>query len=159
MNEDAATGHQSLWTFTFAGNKARPFLNLKSDIRDARISADGHWVAYLASQSGRDELYVTSFPEAGTPIQISTQGAQLPRWNPAGHQLLYAALDWKLMAVPVSTSPTFKAGEARPLFTLPKGSEVEIAPDGKRLLINAPVSEAAKPLTVLINWQSELGKH
>ena len=63
------------------------------------------------------------------------------------------------MAVPVSVAPTFKAGEGHPLFTIPRGSEVEVAPDGKRVLVNQPTGEAATPLTVLVNWQSELGKH
>jgi serine/threonine protein kinase len=153
-----ASDNQSLWAFSFVENKGRPLISGNFNIADARISPDGRWVAYLSSQSGRDELYVTSFPQPGVVTQISTQGAQLPRWDAAGHQLIYATLDWKLMSVPVSTAPAFKAGEARPLFTIPKDSEVEVAPDGKRLLVNQPVSEAAKPLTVLVNWQSELGK-
>ena len=57
-----------------------------------------------------------------------------------------------------------QAVEQHSLFQLPPTRNengavaFEIAPDGKRLVIAAPVARASTPITVLVNWQSELGK-
>ena len=75
---------------------------------------------------------------------------------------VYQAADFKMMAVDVSSVPTFKSGTPKALFptSIMAGSRVTnptrygVSPDGKRFIINSLVKEAAPaPITVLLNWQ------
>jgi len=43
------------------------------------FSPDGKWVAYSSNESGRWEVYVTSFPDAHGKWQVSTDGGEQPR--------------------------------------------------------------------------------
>jgi Tol biopolymer transport system component len=37
----------------------------------AHLSPDGRWVAYQSDESGREEVYVQSFPEPGHKVLVS----------------------------------------------------------------------------------------
>jgi Tol biopolymer transport system component len=71
----------------------------------AQVSPDGRWLAYTTYESGRDEVYVDSFPTAGHRQQISIGGGMQPRWKRNGGELFYLAPDQTLMAVPVTGGP------------------------------------------------------
>jgi hypothetical protein len=51
-----------------------PNLCIKSgfEIRMARVSPDGRWLAYVSNESGRDDVYVQSFPALEGKWQVST---------------------------------------------------------------------------------------
>ena len=60
------------------------------------------------------------------------------------------------MAVSVTTSPVFEAGEPRPLFQQPPGT-IASATDGERLLLAVSVGQTTQsPFTIVLNWQGEL---
>jgi Tol biopolymer transport system component len=86
-----------------AGGDRKPFAYLQSqfDEQDGRFSPDGKWVAYVSNESGRDEIYVQSFPISGAKFQISSSGGSEPQWRNDGTELFYLAADGKLMAAPV----------------------------------------------------------
>lgn len=77
------------------------------------------------------------------------------------------SLDGKLMAVNVTEGPTFRAGVPESLFQalVVRGRREFLlgvlrwdgAPDGKHFLIDI-VKTPSKPLTVVLNWTSELKK-
>ena len=71
-----------------------------------RLSPDGHWLAYASNESGRSEVLVQSFPEAGARTQISTSGGTEPVWSRDGRELFYLDGD-AMRVVEVRTSPTF----------------------------------------------------
>ena len=74
------------------------------------------------------------------------------------------------MAVEVSTSPVFKAGVPKALFQTsilpgPRGPDnnpvrYDVAPDGKKFLINSRMAEPAGggSITVVLNWKALLKK-
>ena len=68
-----------LWVYT-RGEKGekRVWLRTQYNERAARISPDGHWVAYTSNESGRDEVYVRPFPGPGGKWQISVAGGSGP---------------------------------------------------------------------------------
>ncbi len=140
------------------------FENLTSNVQDARFSPDGKWIAFSSDQSGRSEVYVAPFGTSGRAVQVSTQGGQNVRWMPDGKHLLYLAADYRVVSTALKLGENAQAVEQHSLFQLPPtrnengGLAFEIAPDGKRLLLAAPVGRASVPITVLVNWQSELGK-
>jgi WD40 repeat protein len=48
----------------FGDRKPFPYLQTQFDEQEGRFSPDGHWVAYVSNESGRDEIYVgDSFPQ------------------------------------------------------------------------------------------------
>jgi Tol biopolymer transport system component len=143
-----------------------PFAETPFNEAQARLSPDGHWVAYTSNESGRDEIYVQSFPTAGRKRQVSIDGGAMPRWRGDGRELFYAAANQQMMAVPVSggESPTF--GAPVQLFRtrlVVAGSEstglptmYDVTPDGQRFLFRYPPEEAGPPITVVMNWRGAI---
>ena len=130
------------------------------DVAQARISPDSRFIAYLSDETVVDvfEVYVHPFeaitPEAGAggahPVQVSDAGAQgMSFWRQDGRELLYLTPDWEVMAVDVTTTPTFQAGKPRLLFTLPGpliGSARQwknVSRDGQRFVFAIDVPESA----------------
>ena len=64
--------------------EVRPFVNTKAAETNARISADGRWLAYQSNESGRFEVYIRSFPEGDRTIPVSTAGGLAPVWSGKG---------------------------------------------------------------------------
>jgi poly(3-hydroxybutyrate) depolymerase len=125
----------------------------------------------ISSESGRPEVYVTSFPGPGERVRVSTGGARHLRWSRDGQELFYISSDQRLISVPVRTSPALELGAATPLFSLQRGgtemgapdrgvtSGFDVSADGKRFLVVFPEVIADElPLTVIANWAAEARK-
>ena len=68
-----------------------------------KISPDGHWIAYMSDETGRNEVYVVDFPGATVKRQASRSGGRDPIWSRKGNELYFASGD-EVMAAPVTTS-------------------------------------------------------
>jgi hypothetical protein len=132
-----------------------------------KFSPDGHWVAYVSTESGQPEIYVRSFSmnaaetevEPGGKWQVSNGLALAPRWRSDGRELYYASFDGTVMAVEIETNPAFRAGKPHPLaFRLGIYFDPwDSAADGKRFLALAGTT-GPESFTVVANWQTGLGK-
>jgi Tol biopolymer transport system component len=126
--------------------------------RGGTFSSDGRWLAYQSDESGREEVYVTSFPGLGRKWQLSTAGGLLPRWRSDGRELLYHAPDGTLTAVPITAAgDDLVAGAATGLFntgTQPGDFPTwALSPDGERILVIDPVTGSdTTRITVVVNW-------
>ena len=96
-----------------------------------------------------------------------TRGGQEPKWRNDGKELFYMSTDGKIMAVPVSAGASFQAGTPVALFQThrrqPMSSQdlfsYDVSSDGQRFLIATKLDEPnAAPLSVLLNWASEMEK-
>ncbi len=162
----------NVWMLPLSGGgKPTALLESAFNKREVRFSPDGKFLAMISSESGRPEVYVTSFPGPGERVRVSTGGARHLRWSRDGRELFYISSDQSLISVPVRTSPALELGAATPLFSIRKGgtesgaldrgitSGFDVSPDGKRFLIVFPeVLGDELPLTVVVNWASEAGK-
>ncbi len=114
----------------------------------ARCSPDGKWIAYVSNESGKAEVYLSSFPERGPKVQVSEDGGTNPIWSPDGSKIYYrrvggdaiknsAITGSAMMAVDLDSTEAFNAPpKPRVLFeTEDELSAADIAPDGKRFLI------------------------
>jgi eukaryotic-like serine/threonine-protein kinase len=146
---------------TFPELKSALFLKAPATLKNAQFSPDGKWVAYASNESGRWEVFVTSFPEARGKWQVSNGGGEQPRWRADGKELFYLAADAKMMAVPVKLGAGFDAGTPVVLFaTNPKETLAtseqfiyDVDPSGQRILVNTLVkSGATQPITVVLRW-------
>jgi Tol biopolymer transport system component len=164
-HEDAPTTGRDLWALDLSAPAAAPRVvaHTPADELLAKFSPDGRWVAYQTNESGRFEVVVQPFPDAGGRWQVSTAGGVSPRWRADGTELYFLAPDATLMAAPVTAAgATFAAGPPVALFptriveggTIAQGRpQYAVAADG-RFLINQPVADAAvPPITLILNWR------
>jgi Tol biopolymer transport system component len=127
----------------------------------ASVSADGRWALYVSADSGRAEVYVTSYPNHEFRTQVSIAGGTLPRWRADGREAFYMSRDTRLMAAAISPgSNRVEVGEAEALFDIrpvSRGSYYAPAPDGQRFLVNTVRdSSASAALTLVQNWSTAL---
>jgi serine/threonine-protein kinase len=59
-----------------------------SQMRPA-ISPDGRWLAYESSESGREEIFVRPFPDAGPAVRVTAAGGLDPRWMADSRTVVY----------------------------------------------------------------------
>ena len=163
MENNPTTGYD-IWVLRLSDHKAQPFLRTPFNESVPRFSPDGRWLTYISNESGRYEIYVRPYPGPGGKLQISTEGGTEPTWNPNGSELFYRSGN-KMMAVAITTRPSFTASKPRVLFegryepspaTTPN---YDISLDGQRFLMLKPnQQEASAPtqINVVLNWFEEL---
>jgi Tol biopolymer transport system component len=152
------TGASQIWTVPLedrggelSAGTPEPFLRSEFSDTTPAFSPDGRWLAYHSNESGTNEVYVRPFPPPasgqGSRWQVSNNGGSSPRWSRSGRELIYQAGD-QLMAVSYTVSgDAFVADKPRVWIaalgtssSLPGGWD--LAPDGKRVLVVAPVDSA-----------------
>lgn len=97
------------------------FLQTPANEGQPRISPNGRWMAYTSDESGRQEIYVQSFPVPGNKRRISSNGGSWPRWRSDGTELIYVAPGRQVMSVSVHTGDRFTAGSPTLLFRSREG--------------------------------------
>ena len=156
-----------LWFVTLPELKSSLFLKASSVLSNGQFSPDGKWVAYASNETGKWEIYVTSFPEPRGKWQISTGGGEQPRWRGDGKELFYLSTDDKMMAALVTTGVNFDTGAPVAFFqtTLRQPVAVfdlfayDVSRDGQRFLILTQVKQAeTQPMSVVLNWTAKLNK-
>ncbi|HEV2201370.1 MAG TPA: protein kinase [Bryobacteraceae bacterium] len=147
---------------TFGDRKPFPYLQTEFAELWARLSPDGHWLAYTSDESKRNEIYVQSFPTPGGKWPVSTNGGERSVWSRDGKELYFVSPDGKMMAAEVKSGSKFEAGVPKPLFDvrLPGGPNpwFDVGKDGRFLIPIQAEQTANAPMTVVVNWQAELKK-
>ena len=69
--------------------RAEVYLPSEADLDDIVVSRDGTLAAFGSNESGRDEVYIRSFPEPGERTPVSEGGGQYPFWSPDGNTVYY----------------------------------------------------------------------
>jgi Tol biopolymer transport system component len=162
VNQSKDTGFDIFILPMTGDRKPVPFLKTSFNEFWPVFSPDGRYLAYQSNESGRQEVYVQSFPGPGGKWQVSTAGGVEPKWRADGKEIVYRAPDQNLMAVDVKAGDTFQAGVPKALFparTAPgiARNRYVAAPDDQRFLIVAPLKrESMTPTTVVLNWSAEL---
>jgi serine/threonine protein kinase/Tol biopolymer transport system component len=161
MAVDPATS-LDLWAYSIADRKSRPVVKSQFEDREGQLSTDGKWLTFATNDSGRMDVFVQAFPDAGERFAVSTSGGSQPRWRRDGRELFYIAANGSLMAA------TFSAAGGRvqigtptalfhPRISTAQGGllrhQYAVSVDGQRFLLNAVAEEAAKaPITIIANW-------
>lgn len=77
-----------------------------ADERYASWSPDAKWIAYVADQSGEDEIYVIGGDGRGQPVRVTTTGDCIkyaPVWSPDSHKLAWSDKNNKLYFVDIDS--------------------------------------------------------
>jgi serine/threonine-protein kinase len=152
-----------IWMLTLGDDSTpSPILNSESNERLPALSPDGRWLAYASDESGRPEVYITTFPSPSGRWQISTQGGSEPAWARDGKELFYRNAD-KMMAVDIVTDPDFIPGKPQLMFEgsyIPHfyGRNFDVEPDGNRFVMVKAVEQESvlTQINVVLNWFEEL---
>jgi Tol biopolymer transport system component len=156
-----------LWYLSWPERVAKPLLQAKWTVQDAQFSPDGRWIAYTSNETGSWEIYVSPFLSANGKWQVSRGGGQEPRWRQDGKELFYLSREGKMMAVAVKTGASFEPGSPLALFQTHRRQPVsmldvfsyDVSGDGQKFLIITKMDEAnAAPLSIILNWASEMEK-
>jgi len=169
--KEAGSTRSDLWVLPLSeggtpAGESIPFATTKYSESEGMFSPDGHWIAYTSDESGKEEVYLGSFPASqgeGIKIQISRNGGRQPHWRGDGRELFYLSLDKKMMAVEVSQTGSVHLGAPTLLFELPANVEQsdysawpwDVTTDGKRFLIGKSKA-VSEPVTVVLNRRAEL---
>jgi serine/threonine protein kinase len=138
---------------------------------EGSLSRDARWLAYTSDQTGRDEVWVASFPSGAVRRQVSLAGGRSPQWCGDQDGIAYLAADKRLVIVPFrSTSGGLQLGDLQPLFRLDDFADFDrsmvatanfyaAAADCQRFLVAARAPDApVAPISIVANWPVLLGR-
>ena len=152
-----------IWMLPMDGQrKPQPFLVSPANEEDAVFSPDGRSIAYTSNESGRFEVYVTSFPRPGPKLQVSLDGGTQARWGADGRELYFRS-GRTLMGVDISPGTPPRASRPRVVaekaFDAGTGliANYDVTRDGRRFIMvrdfpRPPISS----LNVVVNWFADL---
>jgi Tol biopolymer transport system component len=123
----------------------------------AFFSPRDDFIAYTSQESGRPEVYVTTFPDHRQTWPLTTDGGQVIGWRKDGGEILVATLSGHIAAYPVTTESGFSHGEPTTLVrNLGSLAVYTIAtPDHSHMLIRVSpdVAEDKGEMRLLFGWQ------
>ena len=130
---------------------------------DPSLSPDGRWMAYMSTESGRNEVYVRPFPGPGGRWQVSLDGGTEPVWSATGREIFYRSGD-RMMAAAVKTQGGFEVGGRTQLFDGPFDEAPRVLPnydvtrDGKTFVMLQQIQGTAQSVFVTLNWFAQRGR-
>jgi len=131
------------------------------DRRTPIISPDGRWLAYVSNVSGREEVYMQTFPGNGNRVQVSSAGGIMPRWRGDGREIYFITGNLKVAAVEITPKgDTVQLGPLRELFPVsplyPGGNPLDVTRDGKLFVVDTIREGDTVPITLISNWDAGL---
>ena len=166
VNRVAQTTASDIWAMTVVDGTAVPLIQGPTAERDGHFSPDSRWIAYTATENGRQEVYVTAVVSSspalavgGGPWRVSNGGGSQPQWRADGREIFYAGPN-SMMAAAVSTDSGFAAGTPVAIGgvvgqnTFGRFGFIDASRDGRELLFARPARNDAprEPVNVIVNW-------
>ena len=108
------------------------------------VSPDGHWLAFVSNQSGKNEVYARLLDGKGEQVQVSMDGGGEPVWGPGGKEIFYRGgpnSAPKLIAAAIETRSGLSVTSRRELFsvadmaTATPHANYDVSPDGKTFVM------------------------
>ena len=107
----ASVLHNNTWDLvTFSADSTippKPFVATAGQDLSPQFSPDGKWLAYMSDESGSMEVYVRSFPDAESRVQISAGLGFTPMWGRDGRTIYYQH-GTTILRARTSGPPTFQ---------------------------------------------------
>jgi hypothetical protein len=149
-----------------ADGQSAPVAILNADWaeRAARVSPDGRWVAYVASEDGTPRVYARRWPDLTqkTLVADETLANSFPIWS-ADSRSLYVTVRSQLSRIDVEPRATGLAVvRSRVVSASASGAIVGLHPDGRRMLHFSRLTgelnnaQVVPRLIVVANWSEVL---
>jgi len=153
----ATAGPSSIWIYPLKrGAAPRPLVSGPADVRNARFSPDGQFIAYESDENGTSEIIVQSLGSDRRRWQISSNGGQEPQWRRDGTELFFVngegihAVDVVPEAAGLMFGVPHLLFRARVVAWLRNG--MAVSPDGQRFIISVDDSDPPSSAMVMLNW-------
>ena len=157
FNEFTASSREELRVWSERTGTLSPFV---ASGNDAAFSPDGRFVVFTSAESGRAEVYVTTFPERRQTWPLTTEGGYVMSWSADGKELLVATMTGHIAAYPITGGDTFSAG-APQILVRNVGFDARYAlatRDHSRFLIRVPkdIDKDRGEIRLLSGWANGL---
>lgn len=144
-----------IWLRDGSTGEVRPFVATPAHELLPRLSPDGRWIAYESNASGRFEIVAGSI-EAGSRVQVSSEGGTWPAWSADGRHLFFKQ-DRTVMRLSVSErGGELMPGSPVPVFSHPDLVLFRPSPDGLVWLRGAAERLPLTRMDLVLGWASEL---
>ena len=137
-----------------AGERGKPWLRTPYDETDPALSPNGRWEAYTSNETGRSDVYLGGFPDAGAKVVVSDSGGTQPVWRRDGRVLYYRRPNGDIVAASVEggSSPRVTGRTAVKLPEGPFEAGFDVDPEGRRFVMRQTVGTPMPPaLTVTLH--------
>ena len=160
--QNAKTGFD-VQKIDIASRTMTPVVHGPADELAPALSPNGKWLAYVSTESGTPEVYLTSFPSGEGKWQATLDGGNAPRWSRDGKQLFYVKDD-RLMAVDFQEGALPHVGSAQALpvnivsdrILLNSHSAYAVTSDG--FITTQPVGDTQPTIHLVTNWKGIVGR-
>ena len=161
--QDVKTGFD-VQKIDIAARTITPVVHGPADELAPALSPNGKWLAYVSTESGAPEVYLTTFPAGEGKWQATQDGGHEPRWSRDGKELFYVKGD-RLMAVDFHEGAMPQLGSAKTLpvnivsdriFLNPR-SAYAVTSDG-RVITTQPVGQTQPTIHIVTNWSDLVGR-
>jgi Tol biopolymer transport system component len=140
--------------------KARAFVPSQANELAPRFSPDGKSVVLVTDESGKNEVFVRSYPNPTMRLQVSAGGGTEPQWSADGRTVYYRSGD-ALLAARLSPAPGMRV-IARDTVSATMGGSLpgsltaayDVAHNGR--VLTRVSSKDDYQLIVVPNWRTEL---
>ena len=124
------------------------------------FSPDCRWIAYTSDESGRDEIFVSAYPNVGKKWQISNSGGKEPLWRSDGRVLYYRNND-AMMSVAIQSQKEFSYETPKLVFKVPFESYSITHYDydhlnNRFIMLKQDKSSVPRQINIVLNWVEEL---
>jgi Tol biopolymer transport system component len=163
VTQDPKTGFD-VSKIDVAARTMTPVVHGPADELAPALSPNGKWLAYVSTESGSPEVYLTAFPSGEGKWQATQDGGSAPRWSRDGRQLFYAKGD-RLMAVDFQEGalPQFGSAKALPVnivsdrIFVNSYSAYAVTSDG-RFITTQPIGHTQPTIHLVTNWNDIVGR-
>ena len=168
MQQELGSGSPSVVSLDLEGdNEIRPLVVSPYWELPGRLSPDGRYLAFISDRrdpgSSHFELFVTELGGSGGVWQVSADGAPrafgrgLCDWSVDGKRLYYVNRAGMLMRSDIDTTNGFRAGAPEQVSSsIGVVSRVNVAPDGRLLVLRPSEDQAVPPIELVTNWTALL---
>jgi Tol biopolymer transport system component len=153
-----------VWTMNPATADAQPLLATTFRERDARLSPDGNWIAYVSDETGRAEVSVLRLNAARQRFSVSPDGGAQPVWRRDGAELFFVDPLGELNSAAVSWeagTPRFARPERLPVPAIGFGhwgTQYDVSEDGNEVfLLHRNDDPLPHEIHVVVGWPALLG--
>jgi serine/threonine protein kinase/Tol biopolymer transport system component len=162
---DPAAGFD-IWLLAHGKTPAtRPLFRAPFNEDQPMFSPDGRSLAYVSNETGRQEVYLRSFPDSSYRIRISTDGGTEPVWSRRGREIFYRQ-GMHYFSVAIPQDPSKRPGSPALMFDgdyvvpsqIPGNPSYDVTPDGTGFIMIAPagVSSRLIRIDVMLGWTDAL---
>ena len=160
VSRTMAGTREDLWLVPVGAGEPRPLVETPFADVQGVLSPDGRWLAYASDESGQFEVYVERVrdrsPEPATRERVTSGGGSDPRWSRDGRALFFRRGSAIHVAMPaLGRGQDARAATSMVVETRADIRSFDVAPDGRRFLVNVPASPEPSPApTLVVHWRA-----